>query len=97
MKLIKYFVLLLFLLILILMVYILYTAKIKEKEKVIIDNIELDLNYNREVKDSIIYNIHYQDSIVKVIDYEFEIKKEKINSLNDSSTIKLFYELVAGE
>lgn len=68
-----------------------------KKHNTITENPVIDLNYNKEYRDTIIYNIEYRDSIIYELHKRIEYETEKINNLDDSATIKLFYELVAGE
>lgn len=69
----------------------------KTKSNTAIQVPEIDENYNKEIRDSIEYNIIKKDSIIKVIDYEFERRVQEVNELDDSSAVKLFYELVESE
>lgn len=57
------------------------------------DSIQLNIKY----RDSIIYNIQYRDSIIYNIKQEMQDETEKIYSLDDSSTIDLFYKLATGD
>lgn len=57
------------------------------------DSIQINIKY----KDSIIYNIRHRDSIIYNIKQEIQDESEKIYSLDDSSTIDLFYKLATGD
>ena len=57
------------------------------------DSIQINIKY----RDSIIYNIQHRDSIIYNIKQEIQDETEKIYSLDDSSTIDLFYKLVTGD
>lgn len=57
------------------------------------DSIQINIKY----KDSIIYNIQHRDSIIYNIKQEIQDESEKIYSLDDSSTIDLFYKLATGD
>lgn len=57
------------------------------------DSIQINIKY----KDSIIYNIQHRDSIIYNIKQEIKDESEKIYSLDDSSTIDLFYKLATGD
>lgn len=68
-----------------------------KKDNVINENPIIDLEYNKQYEDTIIYNIEYRDSVIYELHKRIEYEKEKINALDDSATIKLFYELVESE
>lgn len=57
------------------------------------DSIKVNIKY----RDSIIYNIQYRDSIIYNINEKLKDENEKIYSLDDSSTIDLFYKLATGD
>lgn len=57
------------------------------------DSIQINIKY----RDSIIYNIQHRDSIIYNIKQGMQDENEKIYSLDDSSTIDLFYKLATGD
>lgn len=57
------------------------------------DSIQINIKY----KDSMIYNIQHRDSIIYNIKEKIQDETENIYSLDDSSTIDLFYKLATGD
>lgn len=93
-KFIRYIILYLVLLILGFVIGIVVTEnKYKAKET----NIEIDLNYNQNRVDSIYLNINKTDSLINNLKLKDTIRYEKIWSLTDSASLKLFYELSQGQ
>lgn len=65
----------------------------KDKEIITVDFPIIDYDYNKNNTDSIYYSIKITDSIINNIKYNYD----EIYNLDDSSSIKLFYELVKGK
>lgn len=57
----------------------------------------IEEDYNKTIKDSIIYNIVVIDSTITVNKIKYNERVQEIKTLNDSNSIKLFYELIEGE
>lgn len=57
----------------------------------------IDTTYNKVVLDSIEYRIIEKDSTIKKIKYEMKYEVNKIYTLDDSATVKLFYQLCTSE
>lgn len=57
----------------------------------------IDTTYNKVVLDSIEYRIIEKDSTIKKIKYEMKYEVNKVYTLDDSATVKLFYQLCTSE
>lgn len=57
----------------------------------------VDTIYNKIVLDSIEYRIIEKDSTIKKIKYEMKYEVNKVYTLDDSATVKLFYQLCTSE
>lgn len=58
--------------------------------------VPIDTTYNTVVIDSIKYNIIQRDSIIYKIKIKIKEDEQEIITLDDSSSVKLFYKLVTG-
>lgn len=56
-----------------------------------------DTTYNKIILDSIEYNIIKKDSTIKKIKYQMKYEVNKVYTLDDSATVKLFYQLCTSE
>lgn len=57
----------------------------------------IDTTYNKIVLDSIEYHIIEKDSTIKKIKYQMKYEVNKVYTLDDSATVKLFYQLCTSE
>lgn len=57
----------------------------------------IDTTYNKVVLDSIEIRIIEKDSAIKKIKYEMKYEVNKVYTLDDSATVKLFYQLCTSE
>jgi hypothetical protein len=57
----------------------------------------IDTSYNKVVLDSIEYRIIEKDSTIKKIKYQMKYEVNKVYTLDDSATVKLFYRLCTSE
>lgn len=57
----------------------------------------IDTLYNKVVLDSIEYRIIEKDSTIKKIKYQMKYEINKVYTLDDSATVKLFYQLCTSE
>lgn len=57
----------------------------------------LDTTYNTVVLDSIEFHIIEKDSTIKKIKYQMKYEVNKVYTLDDSATVKLFYQLCTSE
>lgn len=57
----------------------------------------IDTSYNKVVLDSIEYHIIKKDSTIKKIKYQMKYEVNKVYTLDDSATVKLFYRLCTSE
>jgi hypothetical protein len=57
----------------------------------------IDTSYNKVVLDSIEYHIIEKDSTIKKIKYQMKYEVNKVYTLDDSATVKLFYQLCTSE
>lgn len=57
----------------------------------------IDTLYNKVVLDSIEYHIIEKDSTIKKIKYQMKYEVNKVYTLDDSATVKLFYQLCTSE
>ena len=57
----------------------------------------IDTTYNKVVLDSIEIRIIEKDSTIKKIKYEMKYEVNKVYTLDDSATVKLFYQLCTSE
>lgn len=56
-----------------------------------------DTMYNKVILDSVEYNIIKKDSTIKKIKYQMKYEVNKVYTLDDSATVKLFYQLCTSE
>lgn len=57
----------------------------------------IDTSYNKVILDSIEYRIIEKDSTIKKIKYQMKYEVNKVYTLDDSATVKLFYQLCTSE
>lgn len=57
----------------------------------------IDTLYNKVVLDSIEYHIIEKDSTIKKIKYQMKYEVNKVYTIDDSATVKLFYRLCTSE
>lgn len=57
----------------------------------------IDTTYNKVVLDSIEFRIIEKDSTIKKIKYQMKYEVNKVYTLDDSATVKLFYQLCTSE
>lgn len=57
----------------------------------------IDTSYNNVILDSIEYHIIKKDSTIKKIKYQMKYEINKVYTLDDSATVKLFYRLCTSE
>lgn len=57
----------------------------------------IDTSYNKVILDSIEYRIIEKDSTIKKIKYQMKYEINKVYTLDDSATVKLFYQLCTSE
>lgn len=57
----------------------------------------IDTSYNKVILDSIEYRIIEKDSTIKKIKYQMKYEINKVYTIDDSATVKLFYQLCTSE
>lgn len=73
--------------------YIAYNNSKRDYNNVILP----DTVYNKVILDSIEHRIIEKDSTIKKIKYQMKYEINKVYTLDDSATVKLFYQLCTSE
>lgn len=73
--------------------YCYHRGLVRGRNEVIENIVKPDTTYNKVALDSIEYNIIKKDSIIKHIKYEMQHEIKKVNTINDSTAVKLFKQL----